>query len=87
VASSPLRIRARSSCGEPGEAAPVVDERDAEIALELGQPGRERRLAGVTALRRAPEVLLAGQRDEVLELAHQHVAGHTDRPRSGQSIL
>ena len=58
---------------EPLEALAAADERHAELGLELAQTRRERRLRDVARPRRAPEMTLALERDEVLELPREHV--------------
>ena len=54
------------------EALAAPHERHAELGLELAQTRRERRLRDVARARRAPEMTLALERDEVLELAREH---------------
>src|SRR4029077_17472085 len=51
---------------------PPVDQCDVELALELGDRCRERRLRHVACLRGPGEVSLARHRDEILQLAEQH---------------
>ena len=53
-------------------ARPPLHERDAERILELADLGRERRLAHVAALGRAPEMPGFGERDEVFEVTERH---------------
>src|SRR4029079_14449927 len=57
---------------EPLEVLPAAHERHAELGLELAQACRERRLRDVAGTRRAPEMALTLERDEVLELPREH---------------
>jgi hypothetical protein len=57
----------------------ALDQLDAELALELADRDRERRLGDVAGLRRAPEVPLARERVQVLELAQEHARHYPPR--------
>ena len=50
------------------EAMAALDDRRAEILLELADRRRERRLRDVTGFRRPAKVLFTRQRDEIFEL-------------------
>jgi hypothetical protein len=63
----PLAVRR-----EADEALPALDDRHAELLLELPDAARQRGLRHVAGLGRAGEVLLAGEGDEVLELTDIH---------------
>jgi acyl-CoA synthetase (AMP-forming)/AMP-acid ligase II len=56
----------------PVAVAPV-DQPDVQFPLELRDRGRRRGLRDVAGLRRTREVLLGGDRHEVLQLTEQHV--------------
>ena len=56
------------------EAMAALDDRRAEILLELADRRRERRLRDVTGFRRPAEMLFARQRDEIFELPQHHEA-------------
>ncbi len=60
--------------GEPAEAVAALDDRRAEVVLELAQRRRERRLGDAATLRRTCEVPFGRERGEVLELPDQHGA-------------
>ena len=60
--------------GQMGVAALAVEERPAKLMLELLDGAGQRRLADVAALRRAREIELARERDEIADLLHLHRA-------------
>src|SRR5688500_9661556 len=60
---------------EPVESLTAFDDRNAQLLLELPNAAGERWLRDVTRVRRAGEVLLTRQRNEVLELADIHAVG------------
>jgi hypothetical protein len=64
--------------GEALEAPRAPYERDAELAFQRANGGRQRRLRDVAGLGRAAEVPLARQRRQVLELPEEHTV---DYPR------
>ena len=57
---------------KPVEALAALDDRHAELLLELAEAPRKGRLRHIAGLGRAREVLLTRKRDEVLELADIH---------------
>ena len=58
--------------GESVKSLAALDDQDAEGVFEVLDSGRQRRLGDVAAGGRSGEVLLAGQRDQVLEMLDQH---------------
>ena len=58
--------------GDRNAASGPLDEREADLLLEPPDLLRQRRLGDVLARRRAREVLLVGERDEVAQLAKFH---------------
>src|SRR5690606_15339266 len=60
--------------GEHGASRRALDEIDSELAFELLELGRQRRLTHVAGFRRPPEVAMVGDRDEVLQVADVHAA-------------
>ena len=53
-------------------AAAALEKRHAELVLQLLDRDRQRRLAHEAFFRRAPEVALAGERDDVTQLGQRH---------------
>jgi hypothetical protein len=58
--------------GQPMEALAALDDRHTEFLFELTDAAGERRLRHMTGLRRAREVLLACEGDQVLQLTDVH---------------
>ena len=58
--------------GQADEALAALDERRAELLLELLDRRRQRRLRDAASRGRAPKMLFAGERDEVGELSEHH---------------
>ena len=58
--------------GEALKAVSAVDQGDVQLAFELGDRGRQRRLRHVALLGGPGEVSLLGDRDEVLQLTKEH---------------
>jgi hypothetical protein len=83
--------------GQSVEALATLDDRHTELLLELTDSARERRLRHVTGLRGAGEVLLAGERHQILQLADVHLtfsvirnadsAGAADRSVRGSDCI
>lgn len=65
------------------EGAVALDDRYAEIVLELSDRLGQRRLGDVAGGGRAGEMTLSGEGDEVLELADQHIGIVADRKGVG----
>src|SRR5690606_41509156 len=63
--------------GRDGAAAGPLDQRRAEDALQLGEAGRQGRLADVGRLGRAAERAVLGQKLEILELTQGRKHGRT----------
>jgi hypothetical protein len=59
----------------PWKRWPPLDDRHAQLLLELADAPGQRWLRHVAGLGRAREVLLAGQGGEILELADVHPCG------------
>ena len=55
--------------GQAMEFLPALDDRGAEIRLELADRRRQRRLRHVAGERRAAKMLFAGQRDKIFKRA------------------
>ena len=71
---------------QPHEAVIADHQPDAEILFELLDRGRERRLRDAARLRRAREVLLARERNEVGQVAYQHGRVFYHMPRCAEQL-
>ena len=69
------------------EAVAALDDQDAEILLQMAQSGRQGRLRHAAGLRCPREVSLAGEADEVAELADVHQSVFRDSCRRGRAAL
>lgn len=58
--------------GQPLETPAALDDHHAELLFELDDRGRKRRLRDVAGFGRLAEMLLAGERVEIDELADDH---------------
>jgi hypothetical protein len=77
-----------SQLGQVGIAPLAVEERSAELVLELLDGAGERRLADVALLRGAGEIEHLRQRHEVADLLHFHGWGPRQRlPRRGKAAV
>ena len=65
----------------------ALDDRRAELLLELADRRRQRRLRDVAGLGRAAEMLLAGERHEIFELPDHHGASLTGPCASRAPLL
>lgn len=74
LAHEPLRALEQQLAGggQPQAASRAVEQHDAELLLHLPQLAAERRLLHVQRARRARNLAFAGDRHEVIQLAHIH---------------